>query len=71
MASTTRTIQVQEIHCESCENAIRRALGTLEGVNLVKPNEATNSVRVSFDPAELTEDRIRAALADVGYQPVD
>ena len=71
MAITTRTIQVHEIHCEGCENTIRSALGTLEGVNLVEPDQTTDSVRVSFDPAKLTEEAIRTALAEVGYQPVD
>lgn len=69
MASTS--IKVKQIHCSSCEHTIRTALGRLDGVRTVVPSAARNDVRVSFDEAKLSEDRLRAALSEVGYEPID
>lgn len=69
MASTT--IAVKEIHCASCENTIRMALSRLDGVRAVKPDAASNEVRVSYDEAKVDEAGLRRALAEVGYDPVD
>lgn len=68
MASTT--IQVKEIHCSSCEHTIRTALGRLDGVRTVVPSAARNALRVTFDETKLSEDRLRRALAEVGYEPL-
>jgi len=68
MASTT--IAVQEIHCASCENTIRRALGRLDGVRSVRPDAASNEVRVSYDEAKVDEASLRRRLAEAGYEPV-
>ena len=68
MANTT--IRVQEIHCASCENTIRTALGRAPGVQSVAPSQATNEVRIHFDPSRITEEQLRRRLAEVGYEPV-
>lgn len=65
------TIAVKEIHCASCENTIRTALGRLDGVRTVRPDATRNDVRVSYDQAKLDEATLRQALAEVGYDPVD
>jgi copper chaperone CopZ len=65
------TIAVKEIHCASCEKAIRVALSRLDGVRAVKPDAARNDVRVHYDEAKVDEARLRQALAEVGYDPVD
>ena len=67
----TTTIAVREIHCASCENTIRTALELLEGVRTVKPDQARNDVRVSYDETQVDESRLRQVLAEVGYEPVD
>ena len=67
---TTRTFQVNEIHCASCENTIRTALSRLPGVSLVVPSAETNDVKVGFDDSKVTEDELRARLGEVGFQPV-
>lgn len=67
---TTATFNVAEIHCANCENTIRTALTRLPGVSVVVPSSATNDVKVSFDPATITEEQIRARLDEVGYPPV-
>ncbi len=69
MASTT--IAVKEVQCASCENTIRVALSRLDGVRTVKPDATRNDVRVQYDEAKVDEARLRRALAEVGYDPVD
>lgn len=66
---TTATIKVGEIHCGACENTIRTALSRLEGVRSVRPSQDDNQVRVSYDEALVSEDDLRARLADIGYEP--
>jgi copper chaperone CopZ len=65
----TRTFKVAEIHCASCENTIRTALSRLPGVGVVVPSSAGNDVKVSFDDAKVTEEQLRARLAEVGFEP--
>ena len=65
----TRTFQVDEIHCASCENTIRTALSRLPGVAVVLPSAERNDVKVSFDDTKVAEDQVRTTLADVGFEP--
>ena len=43
----------------------------MEGVSAVRPDAASNRVRVQYDDAKVTEQQLRAALAEIGYQPTD
>ncbi len=63
-------IRVQQIHCSSCENTIRKAIGRLEGVRSVTPDPRTDEVRVLFDEGKVSADQIRARLDEIGYTPV-
>ena len=69
MAITT-TITVQEIHCESCERAVRSALSRLPGVLQVSPSAERNEVQVSYDENQVDKARLRAKLAEIGYDPL-
>lgn len=68
--TTTSTITVEQIHCEGCENTIRTALGKTKGIQSSEPDAATSTVKVTFDEGRLSEDDIRARLADIGFDPV-
>lgn len=70
MAQTT-TITVEEIHCESCEHTISTALSKLHGLLRVRPDAATNQVKVSYDKLSLNRANIEAALNEIGYPPVE
>jgi len=71
MGMATTTIAVKEIHCASCENTIRTALGRLDGVQAVRPEASRNRVRISYDETKVDEPSLRERLAEVGYDPVD
>jgi len=65
----TRTFEVGEIHCSSCENTITTVLARVPGVAVVVASAERNDVRVSFDDTSVSEDELRALLADAGYEP--
>lgn len=67
----TTTISVGLIHCASCERTISTVLGRIDGVSLVRPDAATNQVRVRYDDARVSAEQLRAALVEIGYQPTD
>ncbi len=55
------------INCGHCENKIRRSFNSLGGVVDLQVSNVTETVVVDFEPAVVTIDAIRAALADAGY----
>ncbi len=55
------------IHCEGCASAIKRSLGKLSGVQEVSVGVADRSVSVTFDPAQVTPDAIKARLEQAGF----
>lgn len=62
-----RTYEVESIHCEGCERAIRAALGRLDGVETVDADSRTNRVAVRFDPERVNESRVRDGLGAAGF----
>lgn len=67
--ATASTVMVRGLHCPGWENAVRTTLGKLTGVHGVHPDAATGTVKVGYDRDRLSETDIRAALADLGYEP--
>lgn len=67
----TTTITVSGMHCTGCENTIATATGAVDGVRRVTPNAETGTVAISYDEKTVSEDSLRAHLADLGYPPVD
>jgi copper chaperone len=61
------TLNVTGMTCGGCENAVKRALGRLEGVGEVTASHAEQRVGVSFDPSRVTSDQIKARIAAIGY----
>ncbi len=58
----------QTIHCAGCEQRIGNALRGLRGVQDVQASAETQRVVVSFDPAHVTADQVRAKLEQLGYR---
>jgi copper chaperone len=67
----TVTLRVAGMTCGGCENAVKRALGRLEGVAAVEASHAQQSVTVTFDPGTATLDAVKARIAAAGYQVQD
>lgn len=67
---TTVTYQVPNISCGHCVHTIQMELGELEGIKVVKAEQADQSVYVEYeDPA--TEDKIVSLLTEINYPPAN
>lgn len=64
------TFTVSDIHCDACENTIRKSLSRLDGVGEVRPDAASNQVAVSYDDAVTDVSMIAARLEVAGYPVV-
>jgi copper chaperone CopZ len=57
----------QPIHCASCEQRIGNGLRRLPGVQRVLASSQTQRVQVTFDPAQVSADQVRAKIAQLGF----
>jgi copper ion binding protein len=64
------TLHVTGMTCGGCENAVKRAVGRLDGVSTVDASHARESVAVVFDPAKVTAAQITERVAAAGYTVV-
>lgn len=58
----------RRINCSRCESRIGDGLRRLQGVDKVEASAETQRVSVTIDPARVTPDRVRAELAELGYE---
>lgn len=65
-----RTIQVKvpTIKCGGCVETIRSALSKRPGVQTVEGDPTRKEITVTFNPEQLTERDLRAAIADAGFR---
>jgi copper chaperone len=64
----TVTLRVTGMTCGGCENAVKRALGRLDGVVDVAASHAQQSVTVTFDPGKAALDAVKERIAAAGYR---
>jgi len=62
-----RTFNVPRIHCSGCVRTVTETLKAVPGVTAAEGDEDRQTVDVVFDLAQVSEDRLRQALANVGY----
>ena len=62
---TALTLQVPDISCGHCKEAIEQAVGQVPGVDKVSVDVAAKSVRVQYDGADTAA--VEAAVVDAGY----
>ncbi|MGE0392259.1 MAG: heavy-metal-associated domain-containing protein [Vicinamibacterales bacterium] len=63
----TITLNVSGMTCGGCENAVRRALGRLAGVDAVEASHTAERVTVTFDDARVTVAQLRDGITELGY----
>jgi copper chaperone CopZ len=66
--SETLQLAVTGMTCGGCENAVRRALARVNGVQEVTASHAANQVAVTFDASTVTPAVIRQTIEALGYQ---
>lgn len=57
--------------CASCSSAVERTLNKLGGVEKAQVNLATETATIAFDESSLDLDKIKQAVAKIGYSVVD
>jgi P-type Cu+ transporter len=72
MAGQVRIVlPVEGMTCASCSARVGRALSKVDGVSEANVNFATHRAAVSYDPARVDPDLLRAAVERVGYSVPD
>ena len=60
-------LKVSGMSCGHCEKAVENALTDI-GVSVVKASSGTDEVYVEFDTEAVTLDKIKAEIAETGYE---
>ena len=64
---TNLTLTVTGMTCGGCENAVKRALSMLEGVDAVTASHAGNTVSLTHDPDKVSVEVIQQKIEALGY----
>jgi copper chaperone len=67
MSKETKTLKVEGMSCSHCENAVKKSVGELNGVDSVAVNLKGKSVTIEFDSSKVTVDMIKDTIEDQGY----
>lgn len=62
-------LKVEGMMCEGCENRIKNALSTIDGVKSVKADHKTGIVTVEADE-NVAKDTMEEAIVDIGFDIV-
>lgn len=62
-------LKVKGMMCEGCENRVKNAVGSIEGVESVIADYTTGKVDVTANDSVSKED-IKEILEDVGYEVI-
>ena len=66
----TTVLNVPDISCEHCERTITNALTPVEGIRSVQVDIPERQVRVEYDEARVSVDRMKDVLQEEEY-PVE
>jgi copper ion binding protein len=70
MSNVSKTLNVNGMSCSHCENAVKKAVGALNGVDSVTVDLEGKTVTVEFDPEKVTVDAFKEAIEEQGYEVV-
>ncbi len=65
----SKTIRSENISCNHCIMAIKRAVSSLQGVESVEGDPGRKEVKVKYDPQKVSLNDIAKAMTDAGYPP--
>jgi copper chaperone len=63
----TIELNVTGMTCGGCENAVKRALQQLPGVESVSASHAANRVGVTYDEGKVSRAQLREKIEALGY----
>ena len=70
MADQTAVIGIEGMSCGHCVMRVEKGVSGMPGVSAAKVDLDAKKGTFTFDPGAVTEEAIRAKIADVGYKPV-
>lgn len=70
MSNVERSLNVEGMSCSHCENAVKKAVGALDGVYNVSVDLKAKTVLVNFDSDKCNLEKIKEAIEDQGYDVV-
>ena len=62
------TFTVPSITCSICSNRIKSELGGMDGIDGIDVDLKTQTVKVSYNPAQQQPRDIRGKIAEMGYE---
>lgn len=65
---TTSVFRVEGMTCGGCEAGVKLKLRRLDGVEEAEASYEKSRARVTYDPAEVTVERIIEAIEELGYE---
>ena len=65
------TLKIPALHCSGCAATVVRVLEPLPTVEVTRTDLDAKLVHLQFDSSEVSLDRIREALDEVGFSPDD
>ena len=68
MTETTR-INVVGMSCATCAETVEEEVGSIEGVESVDVNFATDGATVAYEPEDVSLSEVYDAVEDAGYEP--
>ena len=68
--SETLELTVNGMTCGGCENAVKKALQQIEGVEKVTASHSAHQVGVTFDNAKVTPGLLKQRIEMLGYEVV-
>ncbi len=68
MTELKKTYDIKGMHCASCVRLIEKSVGRIDGVSECNVNLATNKAKVTFDSQKVSDEKIKQAVQNVGYE---
>ncbi|MBO5551392.1 MAG: metal-transporting ATPase, partial [Lachnospiraceae bacterium] len=69
MSEITKTLSIEGMMCEHCENRVRKALESIDGVREARVSHEEGNAVVSFD-SEVPDETLKKAVEDEDYKVI-
>ena len=56
------------MHCDACARKITKSFSAMDGVRKVVPDAVRKEVLVAYEPSQVSEDRLREQLTELGFR---
>jgi copper chaperone len=63
----TAILDIKGMSCQGCVASVKRVLSALPGVQSVDVTLEPGKASVAYDPARVSEEQLRAAVENAGY----